>query len=74
MLGPEELYLLEITGNNKFSNGTVTCLKMPDLGKTERITFRNNSDMLLCNENGIIFQVAKVKTNGKSNANSNGKK
>lgn len=59
LLGLEELYLLQMTRKNSFSNGNVKCIKMQGYGKTEGITFMNTSDMILCNENGVLYKVSK---------------
>lgn len=59
LLGLEELYLVHMNGSNSFANGKVDCLKMSGIGKTEGITFLNTSDMVLCNENGMLYKVSK---------------
>ncbi len=67
LLGLEELYFLEMNSKNNFSNGTVNCLKLPGIGKSEGITFKNNTDLIVCNENGMMYRVSKNGTVSKKN-------
>ncbi|WP_128396993.1 NHL repeat-containing protein [Botryobacter ruber] len=61
LLGYEEIYLLQLNGRNNFTNGEVNCLKIPGLGKSEGIVFLNSTDMMVCNEEGVIFKITKLK-------------
>ena len=59
LLGYGNVYLYESDKTGKFFTGKKNCLAIPASGQAEALVFINNQDLIISNEGGKLFKVAK---------------
>ena len=59
LLSYGKLYIFDVTKEGKLLENPQRCINLPGRGQTEGITYINNSDLLLTNEEGRLFYVHK---------------
>lgn len=59
LLGYGNIYLFDVSGNDRFFDGNKYCIPFEKTGQAEALVFLNNTDFVFTNEGGKIFKAVK---------------